>query len=221
MSHVGEWLDRRMAWWPTAAPWFIGGTCVVVIVCGAGLGQWTPAMEYEGKPPVEVGDVEYDFLEQLHEAVVHVMEEPEPRRCAWRLDRFVCKPSDWYHVTSRPERIEAYSFRRCISAHPHKEGPLQIRFPSVPAADALVGYVGVTESGKRGKGRPVDLVVDVGGKRLFKKTTRREARRHWFHRAIPTDAFDADGRTEVVFTVEATDPRHRHLCFYAQMVNYP
>ena len=178
-------------------------------------------MDYGGRPGVDVAEVDYDFLEELADAEVRVLGEPEARECPWRLDRFVCRPSEWYHVTSRPERIEAYSFRRCISAHPMREGPLEIRFDDVPLGDAIIGYVGVAESGKRGKGRPVDLRVDVGGTRLLKKTSGREARRNWFHRALGPEHRVQGERGEVVFTVSADDPRHRHLCFYAQMVRYP
>jgi hypothetical protein len=221
LDAVGATLDRRMARWSQFAPWVLGLTCLVVVGVGVGLGAWTPAMEYEGSSEVEIGEVTYDFLEELSDAEVSVLQEPEARECDWRLDRFVCRPAEWYHVTSRPERIEAYSFRRCISAHPLKEGPLQIRFPAVPVGDAIVGYVGVAESGKRGKGRPVDLLVEVGGEKLLKKTSRREARRNWFHRPLESAHRGVDGVTDVVFTVSAKDPRHRHLCFYAQMINYP
>ncbi|MGB0589888.1 MAG: DUF6541 family protein [Myxococcota bacterium] len=221
LDAFGGALDRRFGRWPQVAPWVLGGLCLVVVAVGVGLGSWTPAMEYDSASDIEIGAVTYDFLEELSEAEVSVLAEPEPRACDWRLDRFVCRPAEWYHVTSRPERIEAYSFRRCISAHPMKEGPLEIRFPDVPVGDAIVGYVGVAESGKRGKGRPVDLLVEVGGEKLLKKTSRREARRNWFHRALDAKHQGADGVTEVVFTVSAKDPRHRHLCFYAQMIDYP
>jgi len=221
LDAVGLWLDRRLVRWPQVAPWVLGTSGLAVLGLGVGLGAWTPAMEYDGKLEVEVGDVRYDFLEELADAEVSVRSEPEPRICDWRLDRFVCRPSEWYHVTSRPERIEAYSFRRCISAHPMKEGPLEIRFPEVPVGDAIVGYVGVAESGKRGKGRPVDFLVEVGGEKLLKKTTRREARRNWFHQRLDAKHHGDAEVTDVVFTVSAKDPRYRHLCFYAQMIDYP
>jgi hypothetical protein len=221
LDWVGLALDRRLVRWPHFAPWVLGVTCLLVLGAGVGLGAWTPAMDYEGNTEVEIGEVAYDFLEELSDASVSVLAEPEPRQCDWRLDRFVCRPPEWYHVTSRPERIESYSFRRCISAHPLKEGPLEIRFPDVPVGDAIVGYVGVAESGKRGKGRPVDLLIEVGGEKLLKKTSRREARRNWFHRPLDAKHRGVDGVTEVVFTVSAQDPRHRHLCFYAQMIDYP
>ena len=221
LDGVGERLDGLMRPWPRFAPWVLGTLALGVVLVGIGLGTWTPAMDYEGQPGVEIGAVEYDFLERLGEAEVRVLEEPEARECPWRLDRFVCRPSEWYHVTSRPERIEAYSFRRCISAHPMRDGPLEIRFGEVPLGDAIVGYMGVAESGKRGKGRPVDLTIEVGGNELLKKSARREARVNWFHRALSPEHRAQGESAEVVFRVSAKDPRHRHLCFYAQMVSYP
>ena len=219
LTAVGEWLDGLLVRWPGAVPIGSGVVLVLVTIAALALAAWTPPVPYEGSPSVDIGDVQYDFLERLDEAVVHVMADPEPVRCPWRLDRFVCRPSQWFHVASRPERLEGYSERRCISVHPNPDGPVQLRFPSVPAGDGIAGYYGITDSGKKGRNRAVRLTVHVDGQQQMSKVNRRDARTHWFYTSIDPARFGDDGEAEVVFTVEADDTHMRHFCFYAQMVD--
>ena len=202
----------------------LGG--LLVLGVGAGLvvalmlALWTPPMAWEGHPPIAIERVRYDFLESLDAAEVDVLTREGPEPCPWRLDRFVCEPRDWFHVTSRPERIEGYSTRRCISAHALDEGPLRIAFDDVPVGDAIIGFYGVAESGKKGGNKPVDFRIEVDGEALLERTSRQDAHTHWFSSPVAADADpDGDGSVRVTFTVEAKRTAFRQLCFYAQMVD--
>ena len=217
------WSDRlvapRQRWIAGAAAGGLGLGLLVAV----GLALWTPAMTWEGEGRApDVDGVRYDFLESLADAEVEILAGAASEVCPWRLDRFVCRPRDWFHVTSRPERIEGYSTRRCISAHALDEGPLRVAFPRVPLGDAIVGYYGVAESGKKGKNRRVDLDVRVDGELLLAGRSRRDAVTHWFQAPLSQlEAVDADGDGEVAvsFTVSAERTGFRQLCFYAQMVD--
>jgi hypothetical protein len=82
--------------------------------------------------------------------------------------------------------------------------------------EGIMGYYGVAESGKPGSNRPVSFKIHVDGQPLSSRILSQDAKTHWFFaRLQPTEAEE----TEVIFTIDAKNVRHRHFCFYAQMVD--
>ena len=124
----------------------------------------------------------YDFLEHLEDASVSRVHDQESRPCdlwstraprrrhryqRWLAPRWRCardKSSPHLTVAATGERSGTV-FRRGIWAHPHRGGPLLLRFPDVPLGHALVGHAGIPDySLKLGRGEPpVRLRISLVG----------------------------------------------------------
>ncbi len=108
---------------------------------------------------------------------------------------------------------------RCIRARPVKYALLSVIYPRVPRGDALVGYYGIEYEGRLLRlQRPVSFSIMVDGHNRYQAETERDTEMYWFN--IPIGRSRSKRRADIAFSVEARNVRKRHLCFYAQMVDF-
>jgi hypothetical protein len=193
--------------------------CVAVAIAFAvavALALWKPPLEADEpgfSAPIE--QVRYDFATRLPSAQVGVRQGGSYDACHRVMDHFVCGGAPWTDVFVRTVSFDDKAATRCIWAHPRDDGPVEIHFRDVPAADALVGVYGVTPGPGR-RGAPVSLTVGVDGREVHSAQTEADGRTHLLE--APLDDVSG-GPVDVTFTVDAKDTGRRHFCFNAQMVD--
>jgi hypothetical protein len=202
----------------------LAGATAILALSGVLLAEWQPPMVLSGLDAPPIKRLRFDFLERLHRARVALEFEDANRPCVRQKDRFVCPDENGdlqidSYVASYPATIEEYTMVRCIRARPVEDALLSIIYPRVPAGDALVGYYGVEFEGRLlKKRRPVSFSIMVNGHKLYEELTIKDTLMHWFR--IPIRERFGSRRVSVAFSVEAENVRKRHLCFYAQMVDF-
>lgn len=201
---------------------------LVLVALGAviALSLWQPPMmglQAAGMPAIK--RVRFDFLESLYRAHANVEYPDTNRDCQRQKDRFMCPDKEGNisvenYVASEPIDIKGYKMYRCIRARPLENGTLSVIYPRVPAGHALVGYYAIAHSGRLlNMWLPTEFSISVGGNVAFSGTTEEDSHIYWFN--IPVRARDAKPyRVPVSFSTKAPDVRQRHLCFYAQMVDF-
>jgi hypothetical protein len=172
-----------------------------------------------------------DFVEALSPDRAEVW-MPGPRRCQWRPNapvvagglgghptfprqRFQCRGGSFFNVGVTVIADQDFRPRRCLWAHPPRQGELVIRYRDVALGDVIVGHGGlywVVERERRGA--PIELAVRVNGDELG-RTTHVDGE-GWS--AFEFQLGDHAGATgaKVDFAISASDHRHRHFCFEAR-----
>jgi hypothetical protein len=207
------------------------GAVLLVVVAGlliAGgclLAVWQPplAVQEQGIPAIK--KVSFDFLENLYRANVNIEYPDSNRACQKQRDLFMCPDKEGNigldnYVASEPIDIKGYKMYRCIRSRPVDRGILSVSYPRVPAGEALVGYYGISQSGRLlNLFRPTSFTITVAGNTVFSGATDEDSRLYWYN--IPIRPRDVKPyRVSVSFSVRAEDVFQRHLCFYAQMVDF-
>lgn len=193
------------------------GAMVVGILCLMGLAAWTPPLTWIEGEASPIAGVRYDFLESLTDAEVFSYRKNKRTRCPTVIDRFVCDQGDWYHVASRPERLEWFSQRRCISVHPPARGQLELDFPEVPLGDALVGSYGIAWTAQGGH-VPVTIEVLVNEKKVLTVVTKSDHTTSWFKAELDPGSRRGE-LASVKLRIRAHPNSQRHLCLHMQMVD--
>ncbi|MBN1655216.1 MAG: hypothetical protein JXA30_15715 [Deltaproteobacteria bacterium] len=204
----------------------IGSTALGLglLALGIALAYWQPPMVLENDDIPSIRRVRFDFLEKLYRANVGLEYQDIYRRCQRQKDRFVCpsQSGNWdidSYVASYPATIREYKMVRCIRARPVDDALLSVIYTDVPRGDALIGYYGIEYEGRLLKlQRPVSFSIMVDGTTRYQAETERDAEMYWFNIAVGRPV--GKRRASVAFSVEASNVRRRHLCFYAQMVDF-
>lgn len=196
------------------------GTAGFLMVVGLGFGMawvWPPLDSRVTTFTEDVTEVRYDFGDRLREATVRA----GGQTCRNRMGRHVCGTARWQQVHQRIEDFgHANSMARCIWAHPLPAGPLEITYTGVPDGEALVGYLGVPESGSASSAHPVEFEVGIDGRVGYSKELIEASSLEGFRMRLPDDGSGggAEGR-RVTFRVSAEETGERHFCFNAQVVD--
>ena len=128
-------------------------------------------------------------------------------------ERFRCEGGEWAFVGVTVIDDEHYQPRRCIWAHPSRDG-LHLNYAHASLGDALVGYAGLPYFTSRdGRGTPVRLEVFVDGAVLGEYS--HHDGEGWTRFAFDTTGFD-EGEHEVEFRVSSARLARREFCFYAE-----
>lgn len=196
-----------------------GGVVGVMVLVACVLAWRTPTIrvEHVPVPSKSVSSVEFDSAKQLPGATVGIRRGGEFDACRQVFGRFLCGGAMWKqpHV-----KIEDFGFEydryRCIWAHPIPDGPIEFAYRDVPAADGMIGYFGVAESGSKENGPPVTLSVGVDGIERYSAETTQDETLHGFE--LPLSKWAEDGEADVTLKVDAKQTGVRHLCFNAQTV---
>lgn len=124
--------------------------------------------------------------------------------------RWVC-PRDgaWMYIGGEYHRMGEHN-RRCLWAHPPKEGRIVVRFPNVPLAGRVVGFGGHTLNASKRARAPVHLDVKVSGGEEQRFTFELSDTWRPFRLAAP-----AAGTATVSFAVSSPDDGANHFCFIA------
>jgi hypothetical protein len=131
-------------------------------------------------------------------------------------ERFRCSGGEPFFVGVTVIDDERYRPRRCIFAHPPRDGGvLVLTFSEVPAARAIHGHAGFPYLIFRdGVGAPVTLRAFVNGQPTGESVHRDEAGFTEFEHAIP-EGDRAPG--ELRFEISSADSRAREFCFSADL----
>lgn len=133
---------------------------------------------------------------------------------AFPRERFICGDSDVEFVGATVIDDEHYRARRCIWAHPVREGTLWLRFESVPLGATLRGHVGLSYFLMRG-GKGTDVVMDVfvDGKQVGEVVHKDQLGWQPFRFSV-TGGVGRSGRLE--FKIHSQRFEARHFCFFAE-----
>jgi len=194
-----------------------GGILLVVVACGM---SWIwPPLRIKGRDFGEnIESVHYDFGDQLRDASVFVGKGDDPKPCREMAGYFICDRTAWKIVHQRVEDFgPELSMARCIWAHPVPEGSIEISFSEVPAAEAIVGYYGVPESGTTSGANPATLKVGYDG--VYRFTGEATHNEDLYTFEVPIEEDRRSGSIDVRFQVSAENTGRRHFCFNAQTVD--
>lgn len=202
-SRLAARLDQRH---------WIAPALVVLVLAGAAaaglaLGAWTPALADGQRPPdTWIRAVRYDFLEKVRAAQVSRGTEP----CSQQLDRHVCGDQAKHDVAPSNISFGQYDMQRCLAAPVKRGDPLRIRFPDVPAGDAIVGWFGIARTSSAGE---MKLRVLVDGAELYDGKISRTGQKQTFDARLPEGHRE---NVDVVFEVSGKRDNDT-FCFRAQM----
>jgi hypothetical protein len=205
--------------------WALVGALSGLLGMGIALALWQPPMVVQELAVPAIRRVQFDFLESLYRAHVNVEYADLNRPCQRQKDRFVCPDREGNlsidnYVASEPIDIKGYKMYRCIRARPMEQGTLSVIYPRVPAGDAIVGYYAIAHSGRLlNQWRPASFSISVGGGTVFSGTTEEDSHIYWFKVPVREPGWGRY-KVSVAFSAKAIDVRQRHLCFYAQMVDF-
>lgn len=128
--------------------------------------------------------------------------------------RFACPDNPFLHASVTVIADESFRPRRCIWAHPPREGELVIRYRDVTLGERIVGHGGLYWMIERERrGAPIALRVRVNGEEVGRVV--HADGDGWAPFAFPLGA-QAGSRGEVSFAISSPDWRHRHFCFEAR-----
>lgn len=162
----------------------------------------------------------WSALESIRAAqVAHVHDDGRVEACSrWasnarggEVGHWACPhDADWLYVGPEWHRMGERP-RRCLWAHPPKEGRVEVRFEDVPLSGVLTGWAGHTLNASRRAKAPVDLFVQVGEGRG--QTFRFELEDTWrpFRMATATATVGT-----VRFGISSPDNGANHFCFVAE-----
>jgi hypothetical protein len=217
-----DWAERlsqpRWAWFRRATLVALGGLALLSVIY---LAEWRPPLILENLEGAAVARVRFDFLEELSTARAEIEYPSRSRRCRRLGDRFACRNEDGNidnekYVASTPAEIEEYRMVRCIRARPEENARLDLVYPEVPAAQAIVGYYGVERAGRMMRlSRPVDFKIAIDGALVYEAATSSDNKMHWFKAPVGGPRRNVG----VTFSVSALNVQKRFFCFYAQMAD--
>ncbi|MBK03619.1 MAG: hypothetical protein CL920_20795 [Deltaproteobacteria bacterium] len=192
----------------------LGGALGILAV----LALWSPAAL--GDLPIARKDIEkmtFDFGERLRFGKAWI--GPAHRKgkpCRSAFSRHHCGHARWHVIEMRRLEFEKQSFKRCIWIHPQPGVAKTLSFSGVRAGDAIVGFYGITASGKMFGSHPVFLEVTIDGAVAKKVSTPQDAKTYPLVVPIPKDKKGKP--VDIQFSVSAPSIGRRHFCFMAQMV---
>jgi len=196
-------LDARLVAWLEAhrTATGVGGVVAFLLLVGIALApaMWHPPIS-NGHEPYPVARVHYDLADNLGRAKVSFNGE----RCTRVADEFVCR--DLGRVAVRTRDFGGQDMYRCIGLESKGKGLIEVKYPKVPAGEALVGFYG-TSGGRH----PTDLRIWVAGTEVFQSTV-------GAGRARPLQVpLDRTEPFELVFKAETAGPHA--LCINAQVAD--
>jgi hypothetical protein len=179
--------------------------------------------------------VKYDFVAQLHSAVVEKVTNGSSERCDWRRqtatgrsglgqgsmtpgERFDCGRHPLWVGATVVESLD-YSPRFCIQQHPQGRDPIRATFRDVPLGDRLVLHAGLYNRHEREGGHaPIKARVLVDGA-VIGQMVHRDLE-GWKSVVLatrpPEEAAEApDAVGDVTIEVTADNPRFRTFCWTA------
>lgn len=129
--------------------------------------------------------------------------------------RFRCSGGEPFFVGVTIVDDQRYQPRRCLLAHPPRQGgPLRLRFSNVPPGRAITGAGGLPYLLFRdGLGPPVTIAVFVNDRKVGESTHRDEAGFTPFRFEIGS----SEAIREVRFEVTSPSGRNRPFCFSAEL----
>jgi hypothetical protein len=218
---ASSWLKAVQQWGEPRSAVLVASSLLVAIGLAAALAWYTPAIDVEHVelPSSEIESVAFDAADQLSDAQVGRRSGGRFEACRQLFGRFMCAPALWKqpHV-----RIEDFGFKydryRCIWSHPVPNKSTEFVFRQVPAADGMMGWFGVAESGSQAGSPPVDFSVAVDGVTRYTASTEQDETLHGFE--LPLSKWVSDGQADIRFSVRADQTGMRHFCFNAQTVYY-
>ena len=147
--------------------------------------------------------------------VVHERSEGRREPCArWHAGagagRWVCpRDSSWFYVGAEYHRM-GERVRRCLWAHPPREGRLVVRFFDVPWTGSLVGRAGHTLTASKRARAPIHLDVTVADEAEQRFVFELEDTWRPFRLRTPLI-----GTGTVSFAISSPDNGANHFCFEA------
>lgn len=224
-ERIASWTDQfsepRWAMLRQAALWLL---VLGALGTGLGLARWIPHVA-PADSNVAISRIRYDFLESLKDARAEIAYREGPRRCRRFRDRLICRDKEGNldidrYISSFPTTIEEYTMVRCIKVWPEEDAVTHLEFPAVPVGQAITGYYGISRTGRLLlKTRPVDFTIRIDGEVVYDEKTERDSHMHWFSAPMRIPGKVTRETATVTFSVHADQPRKRHFCFYAQVVD--
>jgi len=132
---------------------------------------------------------------------------------AFPKQRFVCGKEEVEFVGVTIIDDQDYRPRRCVWAHPPRQGVLWLRFDDVPFGDELLIHAGLSYFTMRdGMGPSISLRAYVEGNRIG--SHRHQDEQGWVAARMATSRYrNTRGRLE--FEISSAGFEHRHFCFSA------
>lgn len=125
--------------------------------------------------------------------------------------RFQCPSGEPHLVGITTIDDENFRPKRCIYAHPSKNGPLSLLFHDVPLGKKLVGYAGLPWLISRdGAGTPIELTAYLDGVSLERYVVIDQA---GFRRFEWNTRSKENQQADLLLTITTANPDNRRLCF--------
>lgn len=179
-------------------------------------GEGVVVDRYENPAPERT---RFSFDSALRQAKVSLVDGARKIDCKrWSAQgggRWVCpRDGSWQYVGVEWHRV-GDRLRRCLWAHPPKQGSLRIEYFDVPMSGLMVGWGGHTLIAARREVAPVELRVQLGqGPAQSYRFSGEEPRQ--FRLRTPTV-----GTATVSFSVSTEDNGSNHFCFEADLRSAP
>ncbi len=149
---------------------------------------------------------EFDFVEQLEDADVFLVQGSSQRKCPWVMGQHVCGNEVFKRVETRTAAFEE-GWRQCIWAHPQKGKKLTLAF-DVRNASKISGEFGVAKSANGN--RPVNFQVAADGVEVYSGKTGRDGALTEFESPVQSPK-------KIQFVIDAPNVGARHFCFSASL----
>lgn len=173
----------------------------------------------------------FDFVSELSPTRVDVRGTNPPVSCPWNeratpmsgglggnptfpAKRFECPGSPFLNVSVTVIADEEFRARRCIWAHPLRDGELSIRYERVPLGSVIAGRSGMYWMIERARaGAPVTMRIRVDGHEVG--TVVHTDGQGFAPFEVPLGIHAGAASAEVEFAVSSENYAHRHYCFEA------
>lgn len=172
-----------------------------------------------------------DFVERVNPEQLQATIGPTSAPCSYRThapvragglgghptfpaERFICPGGSFFNVGVTVIADEDFRPRRCIWAHPPRQGALRLLFRDVPLGRVIAGHGGMYWIIERTRsGAPIELEVTVDGEPLG--TVVHRDGDGWADFELPLGSHAGAASADVEFAVRSAHHRHRHFCFEA------